>query len=64
MGKDIKDKAVAKAKKVAKSNKKGENKKKFKIHTQIRFYRPKTLIKSRSPKAPRFVRDALRVAKK
>lgn len=59
-----KEKAVTKAKKVARSNKKGENRRRYRTHLKIRFYRPKTLTLSRKPKAPVSIKAALRVPKK
>ena len=51
-GKAEKGKAE-KAEKTAKAVKGGVSKKVKKIRTKVRFYRPKTLIKSREPKYPR-----------
>ena len=45
--------AIKKAKRVAKLKKAGQNVKSHKTHTKVRFYRPKTLRLSRTPKFAR-----------
>jgi large subunit ribosomal protein L23Ae len=50
---------VAKAKKVARINKKGKSAKNYRIHTDVRFHRPNTLVHSKNPKFPRLARKAI-----
>jgi hypothetical protein len=60
MAKENKTQAVTKAKKTARLQKKGDTKKSHKTYTKVRFYKPKTLKLSRTPKYARSVRQTLK----
>jgi hypothetical protein len=51
-----KKKAVAKARKTNRANKKGVKKATHRVHTKVRFYRPKTLTLKRTPKYARLAK--------
>jgi large subunit ribosomal protein L23Ae len=57
MAKENKTTAVTQAKKVARLQKKGDSKKSHKTYSKVRFYKPKTLKKSRTPTYARSIRS-------
>lgn len=56
MAKENKGQAVSKANKTARLQKKGDTKKSHKTYTKVRFYKPKTLKLTRTPKYARSVK--------